>query len=138
MNPTAPSAPGSYHLIFAFQLEDTGGNVASGSSEFLSWDTGNLDSHDVWDDGNAIASWAPSQVADAQAFGCAYHWRLDSTGGYPGPSTGQTYRLLVVPADAITAQVRPCDEGTLACAQRPGRGDHMPVALVIPAPGRLP
>ena len=79
---------------------------ATGTSWFLGRDTGNLDSHDVWGDGNDIASWTPTQVADAKAFGCAYEWWLVSTGGYPGPSLGQIYRLMVVPADAITVDVR--------------------------------
>jgi len=85
---TAPSAQGIYHLIFAFQLEMTGADVASGTN----WPIG----HDVWDDGNEIADFIPEQIREAQSFGCTTaRWLYDY--GY-GNET--------VPADAITISVR--------------------------------
>ena len=84
---TAPSARGLYHLIFAFQLELTGADVASGTN----WRLG----HDIWTKGNEIAKFSGEQIREAQTFGCTTsHWLLQ-----------HGYDTLSIPADAITINV---------------------------------
>ena len=87
MSLRAPLEPGTYHILFAFQLELQGGNVASGTN----WSGyGN-----VWNDGNDIAEFNDSQIQSAQRWGCA----VDSWLMPEGP------QLFYVPADAITLEV---------------------------------
>jgi hypothetical protein len=84
---SAPSEAGTYYLIFAFQLELSGANVASGTN----WST----RRDVWNDGNDIAEFNASQLESARRWGCALDaWLLPE-----GP------KLFYVPADAIVIQV---------------------------------
>jgi hypothetical protein len=85
----APSRAGTYHILFAFALEWEASDVASGTR----W----LAHHDVWDDGNDIAELSPLQIAQAQKYGCTIDRWLDQ---------GNEYTPMVVPADAITVQVR--------------------------------
>ncbi|MGA8231014.1 MAG: hypothetical protein WB795_06000, partial [Candidatus Acidiferrales bacterium] len=87
MNARAPLQPGTYHILFAFQLELGGGNVASGTN----WSTRG----DVWNGGNDLAEFNDSQIKSAQNWGCA----VDSWLMPEGP------QLFYVPADAITVQV---------------------------------
>ena len=89
VNQRAPLDGGTYHDLFAFQLEKSGGNVASGTN----WPRG----QDVWNDGNDVAQFDSSQILQAQKFGCV----VDSWLTQEGP------RLLYVPADAITIEVTP-------------------------------
>jgi len=83
----APLEMGTYHYLFAFQLELSGGNVASGTN----WTR----RQDVWNDGNDIAELDSSQIRQAQKFGCV----VDSWLVEEGP------QLFYVPADAITIEV---------------------------------
>jgi hypothetical protein len=84
----APLQPGIYHILFAFQLELSGGNVASGTN----WSTRG----DVWNDGNDLAEFSPLQIRNAQSWGCAIDpWLMPE-----GP------QLFYVPADAITVEVK--------------------------------
>jgi hypothetical protein len=87
----APARAGTYHILFAFQLEYEASNVASGTLWVLH--------RDVWDDGNDIAEFTPSQIAQAQKYGCTVDRWLTR---YPD----DRYTAVVVPADAITVQVR--------------------------------
>jgi hypothetical protein len=84
---TVPSTPGTYHILFAMQLEMNGSNVASGTSWALH--------HDTWRDGNEIALFSLAQVLQAQHEGCTTDRWLTTRG----------YELIAVPADAITLQV---------------------------------
>lgn len=86
---TAPSQPGTYYIIFAFQAEVGGDHVASATN----W----LVRKDVWNDGNDIAEFTASQIAQAQQFGCTTNKILTRDG----------YRLIYEPADAVTVSVRP-------------------------------
>jgi hypothetical protein len=84
---------GTYHILFAFSTQYDASNVASGTYWVLH--------HDVWDDGNDIAELSPLQIAPAQEYGCTIdRWLVDD-----GPAGGG-YAPQVVPADAITLQVR--------------------------------
>jgi hypothetical protein len=84
-----PWRAGTFHILFAFALEKDASNVASATS----WNLG----HDVWNDGNDIAELSPSQIAQAQKYGCTIVRWLDSA---------RRYTPMVVPADAITVVVR--------------------------------
>ena len=84
---TAPTQPGTYHIIFAFQLETNGGSVASATN----WARHN----NIWNDGNDIADFNSSQIQQAQRMGCAINPWLTETG------IQSTY----VPADALTVDV---------------------------------
>jgi len=84
---TVPNKPGTYHILFAMQLEMSGSNVASGTSWAIH--------HDTWDDGNEIAQFGLSQILQAQHEGCTTDRWLTTRG----------YELIAVPADAITLQV---------------------------------
>lgn len=84
----APATRGLYHLIFAFQLEMNGAQVASGTS----WVIG----HNDWKDGNEIAGFNAEQIREAQTFGCTSVRWLTKYG----------YEPFSVPADAITINVR--------------------------------
>jgi len=85
---TVPDTPGTYHILFAMQLELSGSNVASGTN----WAIHN----DTWGDGNDIAQFNPMQIAHAQQDGCAVGQWLTARG----------YEPMAVPADAITLNVR--------------------------------
>ena len=56
-----PSRPGRYHLIVLFQAETDVKFIASGTN----WTVG----HPVWDDGNDVADWSPTQLTQANALG---------------------------------------------------------------------
>ncbi len=92
---TAPSQPGTYYLIFAFQAEIGGDHVASATN----WQRVEKDvsGKDVWNDGNDIAEFTASQIAQAQHFGCTTN-KILMQGGYV---------LTYTPADAVTISVRP-------------------------------
>jgi hypothetical protein len=83
----APLQPGTFHILFAFQLETNGGSVASATN----WARRN----NIWNDGNDIADFKPAQIQQAQQFGCAINPWLTETGIQPAS----------VPADAITVDV---------------------------------
>jgi len=57
----APTSPGCYHLIFAFQAEGNVAEVASGTN----WTVG----RPLWYHGNDIASWNDAQLATADSTG---------------------------------------------------------------------
>jgi transcriptional regulator with XRE-family HTH domain len=84
----SPSIPGLYHIVFAYQLEKTGADVASATSWFLR--------RDVWGDGDDLADWSSEQISEAQRFGCTTAMWLSQFG----------YLVESVPADAITLRVR--------------------------------
>ncbi|MBV8695089.1 MAG: serine/threonine protein kinase [Ktedonobacteraceae bacterium] len=92
---TAPSQPGTYYLIFAFQAEIGADHVASATN----WQRVEKDisGKDVWHDGNDIAEFTMSQIAQAQHFGCTTN-KILMQGGY---------LLTYAPADAVTISVRP-------------------------------
>ncbi len=84
---TAPTTPGIYSIIFAYQLEIGEDHIASGTN----WATGT----DIWGDGNDIAEFTTAQIAQAQQSGCTLdNWIVQ--GGR---------ELLLVPADAISLKV---------------------------------
>jgi hypothetical protein len=87
INERAPLRAGTYHIIFAFNMEMNGGDVASATN----WALG----QDVWNDGNDIAQFDSAQLYDAQQFGCAVDFSLVVEG----------YKPMYVPADAITVEV---------------------------------
>jgi hypothetical protein len=89
INSRAPLEVGTYQILFAFQLEKTGANVASGTS----WARG----QDVWGDGNEIARFDALQIQEGQKFGCTIDPWLTQEG----------FQLFYVPADAITIEVGP-------------------------------
>lgn len=88
----APSEPGKYHILFAFNQEMNGGNVASGTN----WAFG----QDLWYDGNDIAQFDASQILEAQQFGCTVGTALAVEG----------YAPAYIPADAMTIEVSPSKE----------------------------
>lgn len=83
----APLEPGTYHILFAFQMETNGASVASATY----W----ARNQNVWHDGNDIADFNSSQIRHAQQFGCAIDSYLTETGMQPA----------YVPADAITVVI---------------------------------
>ena len=88
----APLEPGTYYIIFAFHAEETGDQVASATN----WALG----YDVWGDGNDIAEFNATQIAQAQQVGGTVdNWLV------LGPSGTPTYILAPVPAAAITVVV---------------------------------
>jgi hypothetical protein len=86
---TAPTRPGVYYIIFAFQWEIGGDHVASASN----WALG----YDVWNDGNDIAEFNAAQISSAQLNGYALDEWL-----YGGPNGTTVYEPQYVPSDAIT------------------------------------
>ncbi len=90
VNLTAPTRPGTYHVLFAFALEEHGYNVASATN----WASG---LPPQWGDGNNIAELTPSKIAQAQRYGCAVdRWNMQS-----GPQD------VLVAVTAITIDVTP-------------------------------
>lgn len=89
INTRVPSEPGTYHILFAFNMEMAGGDVASATN----WARG----QDLWYDGNDIAQFDAGQISDAQRFGCVVGTALGVNG----------YSLMFVPSDAITVEVKP-------------------------------
>ena len=85
---TAPTTPGTYHIIFAFEWEMNGGQVASATN----WASGHPD---TWGDGNDIATLSQSQIQQGQQNG----WTSDNWLLAPG------YEHQYVPLDAITVVV---------------------------------
>ncbi len=85
----APQIPGTYHILFAYQLETNGASVASATN----WARG----APVWGDGNDIAEFNQKQIREAQKFGCTINSYLLQKGTQLG----------FAPADAITVQVGP-------------------------------
>jgi hypothetical protein len=108
VNVTAPTTPGTYYLLFAFQGELTGDQVASATN----WAVG----YDVWNDGNDIAGFSADQIAQAQEDGVTLDNRL-YTWGYlescqpsdaieiiVGSSPTATGNLTVTVEDALSFQ----------------------------------
>jgi serine/threonine protein kinase len=88
---TAPTTPGTYHIIFAFAWEKRGDQVASGSN----WALGT----DRWNDGNDIAELGAAQLSEAQLNGYTEDkWLVGAGDGYSSPHYIHQY----VPADALT------------------------------------
>ena len=87
VNERAPDQSGTYYIVFAFNLETNGASVASATN----WAAG----PPVWNDGNDLAQLDPSQILQAQQFGCVVdRWR-----------TGDGSKLIYVPADAVAISV---------------------------------
>jgi len=89
-----PTAPGVYHIIFAFEWELSGDQVASATN----WVVG----HDVWNDGNDIDELSDAQITEAQVYGYTEDQWLFTSG----------YAHQYVPADALTLNVMTCVVGT--------------------------
>ncbi len=70
---TAPSTPGTYYLIVAF-------NEADSIEEVFSCTDSAVSSAPVWNDGNDIADWDSAQLADADSYGAAETQYLYSDG----------------------------------------------------------
>ena len=85
----APRDPGVYSIVFSFLRGRDAVAVASGSDS-------QPGSAQVWDQLDALANFNSSQVADAQAYGCAIARRAQ-VGGY-------SWEL--APADAVNVIVR--------------------------------
>ena len=85
---TAPTTPGTYHIIFAFAWELNGGQVASATN----WASGHPDN---WGSSNNIALLSQSQIQQGQQNG----WTSDNWLGSSG------YQHQYVPLDAITVVV---------------------------------
>jgi hypothetical protein len=83
----APTTPGTYHIVFAFQWEKNGSQVASASN----WAQGS----DKWNDGNDIAELTAAQISEAQVNGHTEDNWL----------TGSGYKQICLPCDAITLAV---------------------------------
>lgn len=84
---TAPATPGIYHIVFAFQWEMRGDQVASASN----WSQG----ADKWNDGNDIAELTAAQISEAQVNGHTEdNWLI-----------GDGYKQEYLPCDAITLVV---------------------------------
>ncbi len=88
---TAPSTAGTYYLIFAFNAEKTGAQVASCTN----WRYVERGGSELWNDGNDVAGLSASQIAEAQATG-----RTTVTYRFQTWTQGWT-----VPADAIKVVV---------------------------------
>lgn len=85
---TAPTTPGTYHIIFAFEWEMNGGQVASATG----WASGHPDN---WGSSNNIALLSQSQIQQGQQNGWTSDNWLYSSG----------YAHQYVPLDAITVVV---------------------------------
>jgi len=88
----APTKPGCYRLIFAFQAEDDVKYVASGTN----WTMG----APIWDDGNDVMDWSASDLRQADSVGVVYSTIVRVTAGRT------TRRPSIVPATTIVVQVR--------------------------------
>lgn len=83
----APTAPGLYHIVFAFAWQRTGDQVASATD----WAVG----HDVWNDGNDIAGLNDTHLAKAEDCGyTSINW-LGQSG----------FSEQYVPMDVLTIEV---------------------------------
>ncbi len=89
---TAPPKVGTYYIIFAFNEDFTGAQVASSTSWRYERDSGSL----VWNDGNEVANLLPSQIEELQSYGRTDIIKLHNNGF-------QTNWTL--PGDAITVVV---------------------------------
>jgi serine/threonine protein kinase len=86
---TAPTTPGTYHIMFAFAWEKRGDQVASGSN----WALGSA----RWNDGNDIAELSAAQISEAQLKGYTEdNWLAVAGDGSPH------YMHQYTPADALT------------------------------------
>ncbi len=106
---TSPQVPGTYHIVFAFQLETNGASVASATN----WAGG----EPVWGDGNDIADFNRQQIAEAQQYGCTTDNWLSQTGYHP----------IFVPTDAIKILVR-----TTSVSPTPARKTIVDVPANVP------
>jgi hypothetical protein len=93
----APTEPGTYYLIFAFNAEMNGAEVASCTNWRYVDDHGSV----VWDDTNDLAGLTKEQIDQAQAIG-------STKVIYTFQSWNQQW---TVPADAITINVSALPEG---------------------------
>ncbi len=107
---TAPNRPGTYHVLFAFALEEHGYDIASATN----WAAG---APPQWGNGDNIAELDSSQIAQAQHYGCAVdRWTMQT-----GP------RYVLVAAAAITVTVAPTTPASAAATASRWR--------VVPAAG---
>jgi hypothetical protein len=97
---TAPTAPGTYHIIFSVSWEVGGDHVASGTSWAIGKDLGYgwVNNYDIWNDGNDLADFNAAQLSSAQSNGWAYFNVLNSV-------SPMKYTQRPIPADAITLVV---------------------------------
>jgi hypothetical protein len=104
---TAPTTPGTYHIIFAVSWEVGGDHVASGTSWGIGKDLGYgwVNNYDIWNDGNDIADFNAAQLSSAQSNGWAYFNVLNSV-------SPMKYSQRPIPADAITLVVSPSGSST--------------------------
>jgi len=87
---TAPSSPGTYHIIIAFSDELDGAQVASCTNH------GHGDGSAVWNDGNDLADLSTVQISSAQSSGRTSVEYLFASG----------YQQYVIPVAAITITVK--------------------------------
>jgi hypothetical protein len=99
---SAPEQLGTYHIIFAFRGEVGGDHVASATI---------YTTNDVWNDGNDIAEFNSTQIAQAQQNGVTVDLWL-------WPPNNPAYVPTYVPAAAITVVV----SGTARLALTPNSG----------------
>lgn len=125
---TAPTTPGTYHIIFAVCWEVGGDHVASATSWGIGKDLGYgwVNHYDVWDDGNDIADFNAAQISSAQQNG----WAMNNAMNGPDSSHSTTwYSQRPYPADAITLVVT--GNGT---TQSPLAGNqNLPRSFELPA-----
>ena len=86
---TAPSTPGTYYIIIAFNTENTAAQVMSCTN----W----LVSNPVWGNGDDVADWTPTTIAEANANGRALVNYL-----FPSPIGNQRIKI---PATALSVSV---------------------------------
>jgi hypothetical protein len=97
---TAPTAPGTYYIIFAVSWEVGGDHVASGTTWSIGKDLGYgwVNTYDIWNDGHDLADFNAAQLSSAQSNGWAYVNVLSSV-------SPKQYTQRPMPADAITLVV---------------------------------
>jgi hypothetical protein len=88
---TVPNEPGTYYLIFAFNAEMNGAEVASSTNWRYVERNGGL----LWNNGNDVAELSASQISDAQTNGRTHVSYTFQTWSQPW----------TVPADAVTVVV---------------------------------
>jgi hypothetical protein len=110
---TAPEEPGTYYLIFAFNAEYNGSQVAS----LTNWRYYDEEGTVSWGDGNDVADLSSSKIAEVQANG-----RTNVSYQFNGWSQGWT-----LPADAVTIVVGGRSDGATTFP------DWVPIAFGLTA-----
>lgn len=85
----APVVPGTYHVIFAFQLEDDVTHVFSGTN----WETGGP----VWYDGNDVVEWSREKIDSANTFGFVMNDKIYTRGRFAEVLPATAIEIVVLP-----------------------------------------